>query len=212
MQRCADGKRWEAHVAGKSSRLDHATSVPTFRMGVTLTRYQEADVLKRDRLSTCPDRVCPLYYVRRSEDRLCEPALYVELLTVRPCGEKDGKGIENSSLLQRGLRSLRTQNAGPAIMPLTPALTAVRAPRTSWPGPQPLLRRTPKEAPPAGAAQTLLFLHSTQAVPVTLCVQLYADPSQQIPQIPDGQAGLAFALRTPRRPGNYPRALPSQAR
>ena len=30
-------------------------------------------------------------YVRRSEDRLCEKALCVELLTVRPCGEKDGK-------------------------------------------------------------------------------------------------------------------------
>ena len=73
-------------------------------------------------------------------------------------------------------------------------------------GPQPLLRRTAKEAPPTGAAQALRSLHSTQALPITLCVQLYADPFQQIP---GRQSGLAFALRDPRRPGNCPQALPS---
>ena len=124
----------------------------------------------------------------------------------RPCGEKDGKGIVISSLFPRGLRSWRTQSAGPAIMPPTPALTAVRAPGHHGQGPQPLLRRTAKEALPTGAAQILRSLHSTQALPVTLCVQLYADAFQQIP---GRQAGLAFARRAPRRPGNCPRAVPS---
>ena len=79
--------------------------------------------------------VCPSDYVRPTEQPLCEPALCVESLTVRPCGEKDGKGIVNSSLFPRGLRSWRTQSAGPAIMSPTPALTAARAPRSLWPRP-----------------------------------------------------------------------------
>ena len=45
------------------------------------------------------------------------------------------KGIVKPSLFPRGLRSWRTQSAGPAIAPPTPALTAARAPRTSWPRP-----------------------------------------------------------------------------
>ena len=69
------------------------------------------------------------------EHPFLEPALCVELPTVGPCGEKDGKGIVNSSLFPRGLRPWRTPSAGPAIMPPTLAFTADRAPRPSWPRP-----------------------------------------------------------------------------
>ena len=82
-----------------------------------------------------PSSDLPPVYVRQSEDLLCEPVLYVELLTVSPCGEEDGKGIVKSSLFPRGLRSWRMQSAGPAVAWPTPALTAARAPRPSWPRP-----------------------------------------------------------------------------
>ena len=42
----------------------------------------------------------------------CEPALWVELLTVRPCGEKEGRGTVKSSLFPQGLRPWRTQSTG----------------------------------------------------------------------------------------------------
>ena len=81
--------------------------------------------------------------------RLC-----VESLTVRPCEEKDGKGIAKSSVFSRGLRSWRTRSAGPAIMPPTPAHTAVRALRTSCQRSPPLLLVSRQGAPGVAWADT----------------------------------------------------------
>ena len=110
---------------------------------------------------------CPPGYVRQSEDRLCGPALCVELLTIRPCGEKDGKGIVKSSLFPRGLRSWRTQSAGPAIMPPTPVLTAVRAPRTSWLRPSTPSPADGERSFPGGGRPGPLLPPPTAALPVT---------------------------------------------
>ena len=137
---------------------------------------------------------------------MCEPTLCVELLTVRPCGEKDGKGIVKSSLFPRGLRSWQTQSPGMQLCRRRRCLLPFVRREHHGQGPQPLLPRRAKEALPTGAGQALRSLHSLWALPVTLCGQLYADAIQQIP---GRQAGLPFALRTPRRLGNCPVALPS---
>ena len=120
-------------------------------------------------------------YVGSPEDRLCEPALCVESLTVRSNGEKGGKGNVKPSLFPRGLRSWRTQSAGPAIMVPTPALTAARAPRTSWPRPStpPTAdgeRGSPGRSSPDPALPPLNTDSSNNPVRIIVSCSLPADP------------------------------------
>ncbi len=111
----------------------------------------------------------------------CEPALWVELLTVRPCAEKEGRGTVKSSFFPQGLRPWRAQSSGPAIMPPTPALIAVRAPRTSWPKPSTTSSGDVERSSLDWGRSGTPPLHPRPALLVTKCVQLCADSFQQIP-------------------------------
>ena len=55
---------------------------------------------------------CSPSHIQPTELALCETALCVELLTVGPCGERDGEGIVEVSLFPRGLRSWPSVTAG----------------------------------------------------------------------------------------------------
>ena len=163
-------KAWHCAILGLPSLQAHNRKSGSVPWAAPQRRRGSARKVSHcEDVSQCDTgRFYPRDYVLRSEHRLCEPALCVESLTVRSYGEKGGKGNE-PSLFPRGLRSgERKVQVLRSCRRRRRLLWLVRSGHYGQ-GPQPLLRRTVKEAPPAGAAQTLRSLRSTQALPITMC-------------------------------------------